>query len=226
MDELRVPRQGERLWGLGNSGTGKTTTINSIFKAIDHGIFIDTKQNEDSASLVWNNPKRVIEGDAIYDIGPGRYVWRPDKTFPFNEREQERFFTWALEVGNRVIYIDEFGDVTFSANQYPRALRMCVTRGRSARLSIWGTTQEPIRVPSFLFGQAEHRYVFFLGHPEQQKLASQYLGEKVDFSTIPEQYDDLGNRLGSPFYYRDPQGILHGPTKLRANPTQILERTA
>src|SRR5215469_3961718 len=103
MSELRVPRQGERLWALGNSGTGKTTTINSLFKAIEHGIFIDTKQNEDSANLVWNDPSRVIVGtDKIYDVGPGRYVWRPDREFPFDNREQDRFFTWALEVGNRV----------------------------------------------------------------------------------------------------------------------------
>lgn len=208
MAHLRVPKQGERLFALGNSGTGKTTLVKSLFKAIENGIAIDTKNDED-----WEDAGEIIEGDKIFNVAEGRYVWRPPSNFPFDEDYQNEFFLWALEAGNRAIYVDEFGDVCPSAQQYPRGLKLCIMRGRSRRLGIWGTTQEPLRVPSFLFGQAQHRYVFHLGHPDQQKRASDYFETRIPFDQMPLEYVG-GQPIGSKFVYRDPEGRIFGPTRL------------
>lgn len=210
LQQLIIPRYGQRVAALGNSGEGKTQLLRELFLGVEDGIFVDTKHDEDNADL-----GRVVTGDKIYSAEHGRYVWKTPKEFVFDADAKEKFFGWALEAGHRVILVDEYGDICESAQQYPRNLRLCIMRGRSRELSIWGTTQEPLRVPSFLFGQAQHFYCFYLGHPDHRKAAEKYMeGVKIPWEAMPSAID-VGNnsKLAHRFVYRGPGGI-YGPTKL------------
>jgi hypothetical protein len=211
LPRLIVPRYGERVAALGNSGEGKTQLLRQLFLAIEDGIFVDTKHDEPNSDL-----GLTISGNKkIYEIDAGRYVWRAPESFVFDEDERERFYRWCLKAGRRVILIDEFADSCPSAQSYPRALKMCVMRGRSRKLSIWGTTQEPLRVPPFLFGQAQHLYCFHLGHPRQRDLAQEFFeDQRIPWQEMPSHLE-VGHRspLAHRFIYRGTGGIF-GPTKL------------
>lgn len=210
MKELVVPGRGERMFALGNSGTGKSVLTRALFRAVRNGIAIDTKHDES-----WNGVAEVIEGDRIFSVGKGAYVWKTPESFLFDEEERNRFFKWALEAGNRTIYIDEFGDVCENAQSFPRYLKLCVMRGRSRGVGIWGTTQEPMRVPPWLFGQAQHRYCFALGHPTQKKLADEFFEAKLPWESMPEPSPyTKANDTAYRFVYKGPGTGLIGPMKM------------
>jgi energy-coupling factor transporter ATP-binding protein EcfA2 len=210
MNALTIPQQGERGFALGNSGSGKTTLLRSIFGVIQNGIVIDTKQDDST----WGVFGEVVKGDDIYNCGAGRWIWQPENDLTEDEAEAERFFDWLLSVGNRLCLCDELGDICASAQRYPLAFKRCYTRGRSRRLSMFGGTQEPIRVPSFCFGQAQHRYVFYLGHPDQRDAAEHYMESELPWEKMQMQYSESGKPLGSSYVYRNPYGLLQGPYKL------------
>lgn len=218
LDTLPSPLPGERLVILGNSGQGKSVLAKNLVMAEPNVIVVDTKHDED-----WSDVGEIKHGEEIYGVGEGRYVWKTPNAFTDDERHAERFFSWALTAGNRVIYIDEYGDVCPGALTYPLALRRCIMRGRSRKLSIWGTTQEPIRCPSFLIGQAQHLYVFATGHPTQRKTIDQVFEQPVPWQElrlctltgIRHSPKECG---GHQFLYKGPYGI-YGPLVLETETT-------
>jgi energy-coupling factor transporter ATP-binding protein EcfA2 len=208
--ELAVPQQGERLVVVGNSGTGKTNLVKSILPAIAHKIIVDTKEDED-----WSAHGELVRGEKIFGVGGGSYVWQPGPAYDDNLAMWNRFCAWALSVGKRMIYFDEFGDPCPSAREYPIELKRCVMRGRSRKLSIAGTTQEIVRCPAFLYGQAQHRYCFDIGDPRHRPLADNFMGAPIPWESIPEP-SDITRKNGTAyrFMYRGPGTGLVGPLQL------------
>ena len=151
----------------------------------------------------------IAHDEKIFDVAEGRFDYRPSDEWIDTKAMRERFFEWALRAGNRVIYIDEFGDVCESAQVYPRKLKAAVTRGRWKNLGIWGTTQEPIRVPSFLFGQAQHRYVFYLGNDDHRKAAAKMMQQDALPWDVPGGLEERSYK----FVLKTPGGIW-GPMAL------------
>jgi hypothetical protein len=197
---------------MGNSGEGQTALAITLFENVDHGIVLNTKHDPLFARVC----DRTIRSDqAILRIKGGRFNYEPSDAFNGTKpgmdrvaalrlavRLRERFFAWALEAGHRTIYIDEFNDVCPSASVYPLQFQKAIKQGRWRELSIWGSAQEPIRVPSFVFGQAKHRYLFFLGWPSHRRLAEEWYQRPIAWEQIPE-----GSHK---FYVKTPGGVF-GP---------------
>lgn len=192
---------------MGNTGEGKTAVALSLFDAIDDGIIINSKHDP----LFRKICDRTIRNDeAIMRVEGGRFNYEPSDRFnglaaggyKVAEPLRDRFFAWAFKAGDRVIYIDEFNDICPSAAIYPHQFQKAVKQGRGQRLSIWGSAQEPIRVPSFAFGQAKHRYLFFLGWPSHRRLAEEWYQRPIAWDRIPE-----GSHR---FYVKTPSGV-YGP---------------
>lgn len=184
--------------------------LRELFCAFPDAIFLDTKHDEDHTDL-----GKTIKGDKIYTVAEGRYVWQTPDSFIFDRDEKEKFFGWAMKAGHRAILCDEYGDICESALMYPRALRLAIMRGRSRKLTLMGTTQEPLRVPQFLFGQAQHLYVFHLGHPDQKKMAEKLMeNEHIPWDAMPSVVDvGATSPKAHRFIYKGAGGI-YGPTKL------------
>jgi hypothetical protein len=212
LDELELPAPGQHASFMGNSGEGKTALAITLFNNVDHGIVLNTKHDPLFARVC----DRTIRNDqAILGVKGGRFNYEPSDAFNGTKpgmdhvaalrlalRLRDRFFGWALEAGHRVIYIDEFNDVCPSASLYPLQFQKAVKQGRWRELSIWGSAQEPIRVPSFAFGQSKHRYLFYLGWPSHRRLAEEWYQRPIAWERIPE-----GSHK---FYVKTPSGVF-GP---------------
>lgn len=207
LDRLELPEPGQHAAFMGNSGEGKTCVACVLFDALDDGIILNTKRDPLFARLC----DKTIRDDAkIFDVKAGRFNYEPSDAFNGDTTGglrvalplRDRFFAWALAAGHRTIYIDEFNDVCPSASVYPVQFQKAIKQGRWRELSIWGSAQEPIRVPSFAFGQAKHRYLFFLGWPAHRRLAEEWYQQPIAWEQIPEG----SNR----FYVKTPSGV-YGP---------------
>lgn len=207
LDQLELPGAGQHAAFMGNSGEGKTAVALVLFEAVPNGIIVNTKRDPLFAKIC----DRTIRDDtAIFKVGEGRFDYHPSDAFNGDTsgglklamRLRDRFFSWALAAGDRVIYIDEFNDVCPSASVYPVQFQKAVKQGRWRNLSIWGSAQEPIRVPSFAFGQAKWRYLFFMGWPPHRRLAEEWYQQPIAWDQIPE--------LSHKFYVKTPSGV-YGP---------------
>lgn len=188
LDALPAPNPGDRVTFMGNTGEGKTWLAKELLLSQPDVIVINTKHDPDFESV-----GHTIDSDSrIFNVGEGRYDWRPSDAWQQDREKQNQFFLWALKAGDRVIYIDEFNDICPSAQTYPWGLQKLVKQGRWKRVGLWGSAQEPVRVPSFCFGQSQHRYLFYLGWDPHRKAAEEWfqMGGKsnpLPWDMIPER---------------------------------------
>lgn len=209
---LPVPRAGDRVTFMGNTGEGKSLLACSLIQAQPHVIIVNTKHDPTFAT---GAPKLglapvvdsiITRDNQIYHVAGGRYDFRPSDEWMRNTEEKDRFFAWALSAGNRVIYIDEFNDICPSAQVYPYQFQKCIKQGRWKGLGIWGSAQEPIRVPSFCFGQSQYRILFYLGWQPHRKSAEEWFQSNIDWSLIPER--------SHKFLVKTPEGVFGPQPKL------------
>jgi energy-coupling factor transporter ATP-binding protein EcfA2 len=196
--QLTTPALGERLWIVGNPGTGKSKLATSLLAAVPDAIILDTKHDEEES--YWGPLGRIVRGEDIYNVAEGRFVWDVPDSYTDDPEKFNIFFKWALGVGRRVIYVDEFNDICGTATRYPYWFRRCYSRGRSRKLSMWGTTQELIRA---------------LGSPTQRKLADEYMGTPIPWLELPEP-SPATVREGTAyrFVYKGPGTGMVGPVRL------------
>jgi hypothetical protein len=193
---------------MGNTGEGKTVVASALFDAVDDGIVINSKHDPLFERLC---DRTIRHDDLILKVRGGRFNYEPSDGFNGLDphgglklafKLRNRFFAWALAAGHRVIYIDEFNDICPSASLFPLQFQKAIKQGRWRELSIWGSAQEPIRVPSFAFGQSKHRYLFYLGWPSHRRLAEEWYQRPIAWDRIPE-----GSHK---FYIKTPSGV-YGP---------------
>lgn len=215
---IPVPPTADRAIFFGNTREGKSQLVKAILRAKKHVIVIDTKQRED-----WGDVGEYVDGKKIYDVGEGRYIWRPDIELSDDDLEEEfnTFFRWVMEQGNRVIFVDEIVDVARSAQKFPRAYRRATKTGAAAGLGIWGSTQEPRGIPLWTVGQADYLFTFHVGLPEYRQRIDQIFEMPVPWNALPTR--------SYQFVWKDRDG-LHGPTKLDLDhpnaPRPTMRRTA
>lgn len=209
---------------MGNNGEGKTDLALVLFDALPDGIILNTKHDPLMARLC---DKTIRSDRDIMRVRAGRFNYEPSDAFRGYDREgglrlalrlRDRFFDWALDAGHRTIYIDEYNDICPNAQVYPILFQKAVKQGRWKELSIWGSAQEPIRVPSFVFGQSKHRYLFFLGWPSHRRLAQEWFQRPVDWDSIPEN--------SHRFYLKTPSGVFGPQPRVKLPPYLRQESTA
>jgi DNA helicase HerA-like ATPase len=196
----------DRVTIFGTSGSGKTEFAKRLlYGRVFDGIIVDTKLNEDWSALP------TVKGADIYQIIAGArrglYHWATPETFVTDEMEREKFFSTVYRAGSRTIYVDELLDVAPNANSFPDALKVIATRGRSAKVGLWTTTQRPKDIPLFAFSEAKHMYVFTLNLKGDRQRVEELCERQIPWHLI--NVDNHG------FFYVDSRRRLHGPYKLK-----------
>jgi hypothetical protein len=190
----------DRVIILGRSGTGKTVLAQKLLLLVRNAIIVDTKMNDPG----WDAVGEEVLARKIYKTGAGRWWWKPSDEFLADEDNAEQFFAWCYRRnGRRVVYLDELLDVAPRANSFPVSLKLLATRGRSAGVGLWSTTQRPVDVPKFALTEANHYFVFYLSDDDDQKTAQKMAGAHFDFARIKGNFG---------FYYIDAKGNVFGPS--------------
>lgn len=147
-------RSSDRVFFAGMTGSGKTTLANRLLLSFPRFTILDPKRRYTAGEL----PGVPIVQE--YNPQLARQIVKP----PYQRRE---FDMWGdiIEMicitGNQVMYVDELNLIT-----RPRPilweLGKAIRTGREYGLGVWSGSQRPKEVPSEVFTEAEHIFIFRL----------------------------------------------------------------
>ncbi len=208
--QLPAPAAGDRVAIMGNSGEGKTELLLRLLAAVPNVILLNTK-GDPALSRVGPT---IRDDRAIYKYTGGRVNFIPSDEWVASMPHKDQFFAWALEHarkngmkerGGMVVAVDEVNDICPSAQLYPIKFQKAIKQGRFIGLGLWCGAQEPVRAPSFAFGQSQHRYLFYMGWASHRKVAEAWFEADIPWDAIGER--------SHKFLLKTPRG-LYGPMRL------------
>jgi DNA helicase HerA-like ATPase len=101
---------------------------------------------------------------------------------PIDEYEQASWMATidaAMRAGGpRIIYIDEVADIT-PPRRAPPPLSRAIRTGRQLGIGVWCGTQRPKDIPSVVFTEAEHFFVFELGWEDDRKKVTTFTSDRL-----------------------------------------------
>ncbi len=188
----------------GQTGSGKTTLARFLLESRNLPILVfDWK-----GLIKWPGFKRftTLQSFIAHARKPGltKSVYAPNikeiKSWP----HFETFFKFAYLKKNCQVYVDEVYAITDGDN-IPDWYHACLTRGREHGISLFSSTQRPMRIPQVILSEAEHFYIFRLQMKQDRA--------KVEsMTTIPAtSIIDLPKYK---FIYANAEGDTQGPLKL------------
>jgi hypothetical protein len=193
------PKQNERAFLAGMTGSGKTTLAYELLKVKDYVVVHDAK-----GMLTWKGYERCIKlNDAMHSDSP-KIIYAPDHFELDNEEKINEFFTWVYKRKNTTLYIDEVYAVTKRA-EIPHYFLACLTRGREMGISTYCSSQRPKNIPQFILSESENYYVFRLLLLNDRKRITEILPIADEQLTTLKQYQ---------FYYGTSTGEIRGPMRL------------
>ncbi len=174
-DQITVSSD-DRVLAVGRTGSGKTFLMRHLVRQLDRVIACDTKgiSLTSWALAPWDRETRrlLANGDPVRARVAHDPAIEPLKFWDSVLRE-------VFEAGNCVVYIDEIGLVTQSANAWPAYMFSCWTSGRERGVGGWAATQRPANIPIFLISEAEHVFCFRLRREEDRDRMGREIDRKL-----------------------------------------------
>jgi len=194
-------KQGDRLFLMGTSGSGKTTALK----------YLDAVY-----ARLWPNMRHYVldtKMDGDFDDWPGG--WTGDQRPPKPDRNQ-RYQVWhCLDVvpdemeawlygirqdaknGGAVLEVDELHMLVYKAGTYSKEFNTILKTGRSTPLGTIALSQEMSKIPGNAYKQASHRLGFYIDDAARydKQIWQSLLKAKVD-----DPKDDFG------LYYQKEKG--------------------
>jgi DNA helicase HerA-like ATPase len=169
-------RPNDRLFFAGRTGSGKTTLAKGLLNGVAKFVVIDPKHTFTMSGIPTKphfdkNLDRQIVRVPMYDK-------RKDKR---RTAEMERFADVINDVwkaGNRVLYIDELTLVTRPRPLLPE-LAKAIRTGRERGLGVWTGSQRPTEIPSEVFTESEHIFVFQLGYMRDRMKVTHFTTDAI-----------------------------------------------
>lgn len=185
----------DRVALFGKTGAGKTTTARHLL-SVAHA--------RTRTPFVVIDPKRTFRMDGVpvvrdFRSKEERQIIRDDGFGDLDFWDEQLFRIW--EAGSRIVYVDEATLITPPRSILP-SLGALIRTGRERDLGTWTGSQRPKDLPSPIFTEAEHFFVFRLSweHDREKVVSftSPYMREHLDaIKTRARKHDcvyyDVGN---------------------------------
>ena len=169
----------EHVAVFGRTGSGKTYRSLSLLDHVPRWVIVDPKWGIDGARYPRVPYRQKFDGRAP------RQVLRPPLSLvgdPLEYAWYEAQITRAfLAGGPRVVYVDEVANISRNTQRLNRGFDRVLRLGRQRRVTGWSGTQRPALIPSNVFTEASHFFVFRLTYDrDREKVASFTDGRVID----------------------------------------------
>lgn len=179
MSAIRIADD-EHVAVFGRTGSGKTYRSLSLLDYVPRWVIVDPKWGINPAR--WG---KSVQARTKFDARVPRQILRPPLSligdpaeYAWYEAQITRAF---LAGGPRVVYVDEVANISRSSQRLNRGFDRVLRLGRQRRVTGWSGTQRPALIPSNIFTEASHFFVFRLTYDrDREKVASFTDGRVID----------------------------------------------
>lgn len=185
----------EHVFICGQTGTGKSKVAEIYLAGADAVVKLDTKgeyyERRKKGESAWQGLVEGRDFTVITKLGDidkvptEKIIYVPDPE-EMNEEYYNSLMGWIYKRENTILWIDELMEVCPSPAKYPSHLKSLYTRGRSKEATVWACTQRPSDIPSIVFGNSTHFFIFTM--------------------QLPQDRDKLVKGTGMPEFYEQPGG--------------------
>ena len=183
---------------IGRNGTGKTRLAESLLEFYKNVIVLDIK-----GLIRWPDYKIFSTFKDFRNSQAYKKIYKPNISEMRNAALIEEFFYHVYDRGNTVIYVDEVYAVTVNG-QIDDGYHAVLTRGRERGITVYQSTQRPVKIAQEVLSEAEQFMSFALNLEQDRKRVEEVSGIPEELIADLEKFD---------FYYANQDGV-YGPYRL------------
>lgn len=189
---FRIPNESERVTVMGMTGGGKTQGASFVLSRMDTTtrpwVLLDFKRE-----ALFDEFEPFDLPDFRPPRDPGLYRRRVSAYDVLNG-DVDNLLNEIHSEGNCGIFVDEG-----MALEQSLAFQTVLTQGRSLQIPMIVCSQRPKKIPIAAFSEANFFMIYNLTHPDDKKLAANYVGQTKPLKRLPRYhfywYDVVEDKL-------------------------------
>lgn len=195
-----IIKPSEHVFICGQTGTGKSVVAEVYLAGYQNVVKLDTKgeyfERKKKTEPVWRGLQEGRDYQVIFNleeidkVKTNKIIYVPEPE-ELNVEHFDALMKWVYKREDTILWIDELMEVAPSPQKYPFHLKALYTRGRSKNAVVWACTQRPSDIPSIVFGNSTHFFIFTMQLPQDRK-------KLVDGTGMPQFWQQPG---GHNFWY-------------------------
>lgn len=159
----------DRVCLFGRTGSGKTTLAKYLLSRVNHYLVLDAKH-----TFSIPNIPIVEEYNRSYD----KQIIRAD--YDAETEVYDDALLQSFAIGDIVVYLDETTLINPNTRTINPPLGRLIRTGRERSIGVWLSSQRPKDIPSVVFTEAEHFFLFQLQFKADREKVVDFTSERLE----------------------------------------------